>query len=93
MILSFADKSTKKIWHREYTKKFSKELCNKAYRKLVMIHSAVKLDDLRIPPGNKLHLLSGNRKGQYSISINNQWRICFNWEKSNAVNVEIVDYH
>ena len=64
-----------------------------ALRKLILIQSAINLNDLRVPPGNRLHALTGNRKGQYSIRINEQWRICFVWMDGDAVNVEIVDYH
>ena len=58
-----------------------------------MIHSAIKIEDLKVPPENRLHVLTGDRNGQYSISINDQWRICFNWDNGNATNIEIVDYH
>jgi len=64
-----------------------------ARRKLLVLHRAVSLEDLRVPPGNRLEALSGNRKGQYSIRINDQWRICFVWAKGDAYEVEIIDYH
>ncbi len=93
MIASFKDKETKKIWEGEYSRKFPAEMQKTSRRKLIHIQSAIDLNDLRIPPGNKLHKLKGDREGQYSISINNQWRICFKWENGNAFNVEIADYH
>jgi len=78
---------------REHSKLLRRELQRAAYRKLIMLDSAVELGDLRAPPGNRLEALKGDRKGQYSIRINSQWRICFVWEDGNARNVEIVDYH
>ncbi len=93
MIVTFKDKETKKIWNSEYSKKYPPAIQRIAKRKLIMLHGAVNLSDLRIPPGNKLHALDGERKGQYSIRINDQWRICFKWENANAYDVEIVDYH
>ncbi len=69
------------------------ELQRAARRKLIMLHSSISLNDLRVPPRNRLHQLSGNRKGQYSVSINDQWRICFKWHDGNAIAVEITDYH
>jgi len=78
---------------RQHSKLLSRELQRAAYRKLVMLDSAVELGDLKAPPGNRLEALRGDRKGQHSIRINNQWRVCFVWEDGNAYNVEIVDYH
>jgi len=93
VIASFEDRETEKIWNGFYSKKFPPEIQRKARKKLLHIDSAVSLNDLKIPPGNRLHLLSDDRKGQYSISINDQWRICFNWKGKNAENVVIIDYH
>lgn len=93
MIKSFNCKETEKIFSRRFSKKFPKNLQRIAYRKLIIIDSADRLDDLRIPPGNHLEKLSGKREGQYSIRINNQWRVCFKWHTEDAYEVEIVDYH
>ena len=95
MIKSFADKNTEKIFHSEFVKKFSKEIQIVARRKLWSIDIAAKTEDLNVPPGNRLEQLKGNRKGQYSIRINDQWRICFVWNEAErfATEVEIIDYH
>jgi proteic killer suppression protein len=93
MIKSFNCKETEKIFLRRFSRKFPKNLQRIAYRKLIIIDSADRLDDLRIPPGNHLEKLSGKREGQYSIRINNQWRVCFKWHTEDAYEVEIVDYH
>lgn len=93
MIQSFKCKETEKIWNQEYSKKFSEDIQRVALRKLFMIQRAKELKDLLAPPANRLEKLKGDRKDQYSIRINDQYRICFQWEDSNAYNVEIVDYH
>lgn len=93
MIRTFRDKDAERILSRERVKRFSLELQKIAQRKLVALDAAEKLDDLRIPPSNRLEKLVGRRKGQYSIRINDQWRICFTWKDGNAFNIEIVDYH
>ncbi|TGL55281.1 type II toxin-antitoxin system RelE/ParE family toxin [Leptospira wolffii] len=93
MILSFYDKESETIWLGKFSKKFPKEIQRTARRKLIHIDSAKNIEDLKIPPGNRLHALSGDRQGQYSISINMQYRICFFWENGNASNVEIIGYH
>jgi proteic killer suppression protein len=93
VIVSFKDKETEKIWNGEYSSKFHINMQKTARRKLIHIHSAINLNDLRVPPGNKLHELIGKRKGQHSIRINKQWRICFKWQEGNAYDVEIDDYH
>lgn len=93
MIRSFADRETQKIFHRNRSAKLPGDIQRRAQRKLVMIDAAVRLDDLRIPPDNRLERLRGEREGQYSIRINDQWRICFRWQNSNAFEVEITDYH
>mgnify|MGYP000993158821 FL=1 len=93
MIQSFKCKETEKIWNQEYSKKFSTDIQRVALRKLFMIQRAKELKDLMAPPANRLEKLKGERKDQYSIRINDQYRICFQWEDSNAYNVEIIDYH
>ena len=93
MIKNFKDNLTEGIWERKRIKGFPVELFKIARRKLGFLQDAVELNDLRVPPGNKLEALKGNRSGQYSIRINDQWRVCFRWENRNAVDVEITDYH
>jgi proteic killer suppression protein len=93
VIRSFRDKDTDAIWHRRYVKKLSPELSRLTYTKLALINAAESINDSRVPPGNRLEKLSGNRAGQYSIRVNDQWRICFTWSASGAGNVELVDYH
>jgi len=93
MIHSFKCKDTEKIFHRRYSRKFPYNTQKIALRKLRMLNRSATFQDLRVPPGNRLEALSGNRKGQHSIRINDQWRICFEWHKGDAYNVEIVDYH
>ena len=93
MIKTFADKETKKIFNRRISRKLSQNIQIKGRMKLEILDAADFLDDLRIPPGNRLEQLSGDRKGQYSIRINQQWRICFRWQNGDVYDVEIVDYH
>ncbi len=93
MIRSFRDRETERIFNRERKTKFAHSLRRSALRKLLLIDAAEALDDLRVPPGNRLEKLAGNRQGQHSIRINERWRICFRWESGNAFDVEIVDYH
>ena len=93
MIKSFADKEAEKIYRRERSKKLPQDIQQVALRKLRMIDSAVNIDDLRIPPANRLEKLKGDREGQYSVRINRQWRVCFTWHNGDAFDVEIVDYH
>lgn len=93
MIKSFADKETEKVFQRVYSKKLPEDIQRRGRRKLVMIDAATQLEDLRVPPGNRLEKLRGDREGQHSIRINQQWRICFRWESGDAYDVEIVDYH
>ena len=92
MIQSFACAETEALFHSKPVRRF-KNLQQVARRKLLTLHAAVELDNLRIPPGNRLEALKGNRKGQHSIRITDQWRLCFVWQNSGAYNVEIVDYH
>ena len=91
MIRSFADKDTKRLFNDERVRRFA-AFERQARRKLLLLDAAAGLDDLRVPPGNRLEALSGDRKGQHSIRINDQWRICFRWSDG-AHEVEIVDYH
>ena len=93
MIRSFKDKESEKIWNQEVSRKLPLSVQRIALRKLYMLNRALDLNDLKIPPSNCLEKLKGDRKGQYSIRINDQWRICFAWQSGNAVDVEIVDYH
>jgi len=93
MIKSFGCKDTEKIFQREYARKLPRDIQRIAMRKLWMIDAAPDLNSLRVPPGNRLEALSGNRLGQHSIRINDQWRICCRWRDGNAYDVEIVDYH
>jgi proteic killer suppression protein len=90
---SFADKDTERVFKRLASKRLSTELQRAAYRKLIIIDGAEEISDLRIPPGNRLEKLKHYREGQFSIRINEQWRICFFWKDNDAYEVEIVDYH
>jgi len=93
MIRTFKDAETEKIYQRERSRKLPSDIQQVALRKLRMINNAINLNDLRVPPANRLEKLSGDRVGQHSIRINDQWRICFEWRGSDALNVEITDYH
>ena len=93
MIKSFIGSEAEKIWKGIISKKIDQSIQNVIRRKLVMIDSAEKIETLRFPPGNHLEFLKGDRKGQFSIRVNNKYRICFNWHDGNALNVEVVDYH
>ena len=93
MIRSFRDDDTRRIFGREPTRRLPPELHRRALRKLVMLEAAAELADLRVPPGNRLEKLAGDRRGQHSIRLNDQWRICFVWQEGEAHDVEIVDYH
>jgi toxin HigB-1 len=93
VIKSFGDKETEKIWNGYQSKKLAVEIQNVARRKLRMINNAQNITDLKVPPANRLEKLHGNLQGLYSIRINNQWRIIFEWENDNAYQVQIVDYH
>ena len=93
VIISFRDRQTERIFHRERVKGISQELYDRIYLKLAKVDFASSLDDLKVPPGSRLEKLKGDRKGQYSIRVNDQWRVCFEWENGNAFNVEAVDYH
>jgi proteic killer suppression protein len=93
MIKSWHCRETEKIWAGNVSRKLPREIQEVSRRKLRMLNNARTLEDLRIPPANRLEQLRGNRKGQWSIRINDQWRICFTWHDGQALNVEIVDYH
>lgn len=93
MIRSFGNKDTERIWHELYVKGVDRTLQRAALRKLELIHAARDVEDLRVPPGNRLEQLVGDRRGQHSIRVNAQWRICFIWREGGAENVELVDYH
>jgi proteic killer suppression protein len=93
MIRSFKDKEVESIWQGAVSRRLPSDIQLVARRKLRMLNAAISLEDLRIPPANRLEALKGNRKGQYSIRINDQWRICFRWNDGDAHDVEIVDYH
>jgi toxin HigB-1 len=93
MIKTFICKETQKIFNRQFSKKLPLDIQKAAFRKLRMVDCSETLSDLKIPPANRLEQLAGKRKGQYSIRINDQWRICFRWIDNNALDVEITDYH
>jgi proteic killer suppression protein len=93
MIVGFANAVTEALWIKSKSRKIPASIHRVALRKLAQLHFAARLDDLRAPPGNRLEALGGDRKGQHSIRINDQWRICFQWLDDNAHDVEIVDYH
>jgi toxin HigB-1 len=93
VIKTFKDAETEKVYQRERSRKLPPDIQQTALRKLRMINNSININDLRVPPANRLEKLSGNREGQYSIRINDQWRICFEWRGSDAFNVGITDYH
>jgi toxin HigB-1 len=93
MIVSFGDTETSTIWAGRRSRRLPGDVQASALRKLRLLNNARRLDDLRVPPGNRLEALKGNRSGQHSIRINDQWRICFVWKDHHAHEVEVVDYH
>ncbi|OGO39934.1 MAG: plasmid maintenance system killer family protein [Chloroflexi bacterium RBG_16_57_9] len=93
MIKSFRDKETERIFRRSFSRRLPPNIQRAALRRLTFLHAAKDLSDLSMLPSNRLEPLSGDRQGQYSIRINDQWRICFEWIGQDAYNVEIVDYH
>jgi len=93
VIQSFADRETERVFNRQFSRKLPREIQRNAARKLELLNVARVLDDLRVQPGNRLEKLTGNRRGQSSIRINDQWRICFLWRSGDAYDVEITDYH
>ncbi len=93
MIKSFRDAETQRVFGRRQSRRLPADVQRRAYKKLLILDAAERLQDLRVPPGNRLEQLSGDRAGQYSIRINDQWRICFQWQDGDAEEVEICDYH
>lgn len=93
MIKSFRNKETERLFLRHFSRRFPANLHRIAWRKLALLDAAERLDELRVPPGNRLEKLSGEREGTYSIRINDQWRVCFRWHEGDAYEVEITDYH
>jgi proteic killer suppression protein len=93
MIKTFADKRTHELYQTGKAKRFPPDLASRAVRKLEYVDLATSLDDLKVPPGNRLHRLEGDRNGQHAISVNDQWRICFRFEDGDTYDVEICDYH
>lgn len=93
MIKSFADRETERIFQREFSRKLPPEIQHRVRLKLEILDAADKLEDLRIPPSNRLERLLGDRQGQHSLRVNDQWRVCFVWKDGDAYAVEIVDYH
>lgn len=93
MIKSIKDEETQRVFRRRFSRRLPPEIQQVGYRKLRMLNNAHRLDDLRIPPANRLEKLKGEREGQYSIRINDRWRICFQWREGDAYQVGIVDYH
>ena len=93
MIKSFSDKETEKVFNREFSVRLPTEIQRNAMRKLWVLDASVSLNDLRVPPSNHLEKLSGKRKAEYSIRVNDQWRICFSWKNGDAYDVKIEDYH
>ena len=93
MIRSFGSKDTERIWHEEYVKRVDRTVQRATLRKLELIHAAKDVEDLRVPTGNGLERLVGDRRGQHSIRVNAQWRLCFVWRNGGAEDVELVDYH
>lgn len=93
MIRSFRDPETARLFQRQRSRQLPADIHARALRKLVLLHAAESLDELRIPPGNRLEPLRGDREGQHSIRITERWRLCFRWQHGDAYDVEIVDYH
>ena len=93
VIQSWADPETERLYRRERSRRFPPDIQAVALRKLKMLNAATRIDDLLVPPSNRLEKLKGDRVGQWSIAVNMQWRVCFRWEAGNAYDVEIVDYH
>ena len=93
MIRSFADRETERLWVTGTTRRLPSDITRRALRKLSEIDAATMVETLRVPPGNRLHQLTGDRTGQWSIAINDQWRVCFRFEREDAHDVEVCDYH
>jgi proteic killer suppression protein len=93
VIRSFRDAETEKVFRRQRSRRLPPDIQRRAHRKLLLVHAARRLEDLRVPAGNRLEALTGARKGQFSIRVNDQWRICFRWDGAHADDVEVCDYH
>jgi proteic killer suppression protein len=93
MIRTFKSKETENVFQRTFSRKLPRDIQQLAFRKLRMLNRALTLADSRVPPGNRLEMLRGDREGQYSIRIDDRWRICFEWREGDAFDVEITDYH
>ena len=93
MIRGFADRDTERIWNEEISRRFPIRIQQRALNKMALLNRAVRVSDLRVPPGNRLEALRGRREGRFSIGINDQWRLCFRWEAGDAYEVGICDYH
>lgn len=93
MIRSFRDRDTERLFHREPVRKWGPDVQRVGLRKLRILDAATSTDDLRVPPGNRLEKLRGDRAGQWSIRVNDQWRLCFEWRDGDAYEVELADYH
>jgi proteic killer suppression protein len=93
MIVSFRDRETDRLWQSGRSRRLPADLQRRAFKKLAILNGAVTLDNLKVPPGNQLEALRGNRAGQHSIRVNDQYRVCFVWRDGNAFQAEIVDYH
>jgi toxin HigB-1 len=93
VIQSFADSATAKVWQREHVRGVGPDVHRQAHRRLIQLNTVMRLEDLRVPPGNRSEKLKGGRAGQYSIRVNDQFRICFTWTPRGPANVELVDYH
>jgi proteic killer suppression protein len=93
VIRSFRDAQTRKVFEREHVRRFGPDVQRQAHRKLLLLDAAERLEELRVPPGNRLERLVGDRADQHSIRVNDQWRICFRWKDGDAYDVEICDYH
>lgn len=93
MIVSFRDKETERLWRSGRSRRLPSDLRLRAFKKLAILNAAIALDNLKVPPGNQLEVLHGDRAGQHSMRVNDQYRVCFVWRDGNAFEVEIVDYH
>ena len=93
MIASFRDRETEELWRSGKSRRLPADLERRAFKKLAILNAAIALDNLKVPPGNRLQALRGNRTGQHSIRVNDQYRVCFRWDGNNAHDVEIADYH
>ncbi|MBW2287772.1 MAG: type II toxin-antitoxin system RelE/ParE family toxin [Deltaproteobacteria bacterium] len=93
MIRSFRNREAERVFERERSRRFPPDVQRRAHRKMLLLDAAEALDDLRVPPGNRLERLRGDRAGHYSIRVNDQWRICFRWKRGDVYDVEIADYH